>query len=190
MSSGRSSERPAHCMIHGMSRRPSRARGFAYRGCHRYFVTACTCRREPAFADASHASELATTILRVFGANAFDVLAYCIMPDHVHLLLEGLSEDADFQRAVRVWKLQAGHAWRRQHQEPLWQVGYWERVLREYDDTRAVVRYVLENPVRAGLVRRAEDYLWVGSARFTLAELAAHAGDWNPPWKGHASGQV
>ena len=172
-----------------MARRPVRVRGFAYRGLHRYFLTTCTYRRTPYFSDPRHASGLSTRISPIFREYSFDVLAYCVMPDHVHILLEGLSEEADFRKAVRVWKLRTGHAWRLSNEVPLWQIGYWERVLREDDDTRAVVRYVLQNPVRTGLVAQHGDYQWTGSARWSLNELAEHAGDWEPPWKPR-SGQV
>jgi REP-associated tyrosine transposase len=166
-----------------MARRPTRIQGFTYRGCHRYFVTTCTLQRVAHFSKPEDAGELAARIPPIFEEHSFDVLAYCVMPDHVHILLEGMSDDADFRNAVRVWKLRTGYAWRMKHQTALWQIGYWERVLREKDDARAVIRYMLENPVRAGLVARFTDYEWSGSARFTLAELAEHAGGWDPPWK-------
>jgi len=176
-------QRRQACIRDDMPRRPSRVTGFGYRGCHRYFVTTCTHLRNPYFADAQHASDLATRIAPAFAEQEFEVLAYCVMPDHVHVLIEGRSDDADFRRAVRVWKLQSGYSWRRRFEQPLWQIGYWERVLREQDDIRAIVRYVLDNPVRAGLACRAVDYPFSGSTRFTLEELAESAGDWNPPWK-------
>ena len=49
---------------------------------------------------------MAARIVPFFAKQAFDVLAYCVMPDHVHILLEGQSDEADFRRAMRVWKLQ------------------------------------------------------------------------------------
>jgi REP element-mobilizing transposase RayT len=104
------------------------------------------------------------------------------MPDHVHLLLEGATDDADLREAVRVWKQLVGHAWKSQTKAPLWQTGFHDRVLREGDDTRAVVRYLLNNPVRAGLVQNAADYRWSGSSQYTFEELAEHAGHWRPSW--------
>jgi len=126
---------------------------------------------------------MAARIVPFFAKQAFDVLAYCVMPDHVHILLEGQSDEADFRRAMRVWKLQCGYAWRMRHDVPLWQIGYFDRVLRDEDDPRAVVRYILANPVRAGLSAHVAEYPFSGSAKFSCEELAEHAGDWNPPWK-------
>ena len=65
------------------------------------------------------------------------VLAYCVMPDHVHVLLEGMTETADLRDAVARWKQRTGYIWRRCYGAQLWQPGYHDRVLREGDDTRA-----------------------------------------------------
>jgi hypothetical protein len=53
----------------------------------------------------------------------------------------------------------------------LWQEGYYERVLRNDEDTKAVTKYILENPVRPELVTIALDYLFSGSDRWSRAEL-------------------
>jgi hypothetical protein len=53
----------------------------------------------------------------------------------------------------------------------LWQEGYWEKVLRVDEDLGRVVRYVLENPVRANLARTAGDYPFTGSDIWNLADL-------------------
>jgi len=105
------------------------------------------------------------------------------MPDHVHLLLEGVSEAANLAEAIRAWKQRTGYDWTRRHGTPLWQEGFHDRVLRAEDDTAAVVRYVLENPVRAGLVAAVTDYPWIGSSRFTVEQLLTHACGWKPSWK-------
>ena len=163
-------------------RRPPRAVSFEYRGCHRYFVTAVTRERARSFSNIDFVSQVASQIAPFFEKRGFAVTAYCLMPDHVHLLLEGTTDDADLREAVRVWKQVVGYAWKSRMSVPLWQTGFYDRVLRERDDTRAVVRYLLNNPVRAGLVRAAADYQWSGSSRYTFAELAEHAGDWAPSW--------
>jgi putative transposase len=105
------------------------------------------------------------------------------MPDHLHLLLEGTSPTADFREAMRQWKQQSAYAWKARTGQPLWQTGYYERVLRESDDTRAVVAYLLRNPVRAGLVATAAAWPWIGSSRYSVADLETHAGNWKPSWR-------
>ena len=163
--------------------RPPRAKSFEYLGYCRYFVTAGTHNRRRWFADAQCARQIASQIPPFFGQLAFDVTAFCVMPDHLHLLLEGTAPDADLRDAVSRWKQRTGYDWSRRHGSQLWQPGFHDHVLRENEDTRAVVAYIIQNPVRAGLVPGAGDYEWTGSSRFTTDELAEHAGSWRPTWK-------
>ena len=163
--------------------RPPRISAFSYRGLHRYFITINTRHRTATFANSKSAREISSQIPPGFAAHHFEVLAYCVMPDHLHLILEGTSPAADLREAVRVWKQRTGYAWKRRTGAALWQSGFHDRVLREGDETHLVVRYVLQNPVRAGLVRTAREYPWLGSSRYTIEDLETHAADWKPTWK-------
>jgi len=81
------------------------------------------------------------------------------MPDHVHLVVEGVFESSDLRRLVKIAKQRVAYVFSTERRiATTWQEGYYERVLRSDDATNVVVRYVLDNPVRAGLVARAEDY--------------------------------
>lgn len=93
------------------------------------------------------------------------------MPDHLHLLVEGLRHDSDLRRLVKLAKQRSGVVYASDHYTGLWQEGYYERVLRQTDDAMSVARYILENPVRAGLVRNAQDYPFLGSDRWTIEQL-------------------
>ena len=86
------------------------------------------------------------------------------MPDHVHLVLEGCHESSDLRRFVKVAKQRVSYVFRTELGIPaVWQEGYYERVLRSEEATDVIVRYVLDNPVRAQLVTRAEDYPFSGA---------------------------
>jgi putative transposase len=163
--------------------RVPRVQGFSYRGYHRYFVTLTTNFRKRVFASDLNARALSAQIPPFFSARSFEVLAYCVMPDHLHLLLEGTAEGSDLREAVRAWKQRTGYDWKTRTGTQLWQPGFHDRVLREHHDTRSVVRYILQNPVRAGVVKTPREYPWSGSLRYTIAELQEHAGDWSPHWK-------
>lgn len=102
---------------------------------------------------------------------AFDVIAYCFMPDHLHALVEGTSPTADFREFARVFKQRSSYEWKRAHGLILWQRNYFEHVLRDDEDTVGVVRYILENPVRGNLVRRPDDYPYLGSLTMDVRAL-------------------
>ncbi len=144
--------------------RPSRLHGFDYTAFQRYHLRFGTADRRRIFTSPVVVSTAHAQILRACQAHGFALLAYCFMPDHVHLVPQGLSPDADLRRLARVAKQQSGYALRRECAlTAVWQVGYFERVLRDTEPTERVVRYVLNNPVRGGLVARTEDYPFSGA---------------------------
>jgi REP element-mobilizing transposase RayT len=93
------------------------------------------------------------------------------MPDHAHLLVEGTTAAADFRVFAARAKQRAAMSFARRYAAPLWQEGYYDRILREGDDVRRLAAYILANPVRAGLVPTPSDYPHVGSDVWTVSEL-------------------
>jgi putative transposase len=89
------------------------------------------------------------------------VLGYCLMPNHFHLVLWPLG-DGDLGTWMQ-W-LMTSHV-RRYHRHyhssgHVWQGRFKAFPIQEDDHLRAVLRYVERNPLRAGLVARAEDWPW------------------------------
>ena len=81
------------------------------------------------------------------------------MPDHVHLVLEGQTQASDLRRFVKIAKQRIAYVARTQFAvSDIWQDGYYERVVRSCEQIDKLIRYVLDNPVKAKLVERAEDY--------------------------------
>ncbi len=164
--------------------RPPRAPGFSYIGFHCYFLTICTIRRARWFEESEAAHWLTRQIPSLFEPRGFAVLAFCVMPDHVHLLLEGLTGDADLRAAVHDWKRRTGYAWKQRTGRRLWQQGFYDYVLRDPDRIAALVRYVVQNPIRAGLTQDVTRYPHAGSSSHsTIALMIEVAQDWEPPWK-------
>jgi putative transposase len=156
----------------GFTRHPGRLKTFNYLGLHRYFLTFCTDRRHQAFADREHVDLVHAQILRTSQLTAFEITAYGYMPDHLHLLIEGLEDRSDCREFISRAKQYTGYCYARLTSRRLWQRYGYERTLRDGDPTASVVRYIIENPVRAGLVRNPEEYPFSGSSRYTMAELA------------------
>jgi len=129
----------------------------AYRQGDPFLVTLCAHGRASPFLDA----RLATLVLRHLDAalesGARPVGAYCLMPDHLHVVLSG-SRDvvcwvAKFKSATTSAARRAGFVGQ------LWQRGFHDRCLSRLDDSiDSAVQYVLGNPVRKGLVARAESW--------------------------------
>ena len=142
--------------------RPPRLAGFDYLGGYRYFVTCCTLRREAIFVERALVEAVRSQILRSAELYGFVVLAYVFMPDHIHLLVQGNREDSNFRLFMRNWRKRATLKIRTMGRPAIWQESYQERVLRGEDGTTSVIAYILNNPVRAGLVEdpMAYPYGW------------------------------
>jgi putative transposase len=157
--------------------RPQRLGAFDYIGCHRYFVTFCALNRRPLFVDATLVASIQSHFLEQAARFACAILVYCFMPDHVHLLIEGLTDDAEMRAFVASAKQKSGFDFAARDGHRLSQKGYYERVVRDEEASAEIIRYILANPVRSGLVAEPAAYPFWGSGVYTrdaLIELIAH----------------
>jgi REP-associated tyrosine transposase len=153
---------PAHCPT------------FDYIGKHRYFLTFPTFERQPRFADAAAVALVLSHILRAAAALGFEAFAYCFMPDHLHLVVNGLRDNSDLKAFEKAAKQYAGYYYKQSWRMQLWQRYGHDRIIRDDPEFIDCVRYVVENPVKAGLVADARSYPFSGSGRWSLDELV----DW------------
>ena len=166
------------CSAIMITRNPGHLRTFDYRGLYRYFLTFCTNERQRIFEDHTAVDIATEQILRAAEHEQFADLAHCFMPDHLHLLVEGLSDAADCLRFIKRAKQCSGFHYSKAFGGKLWQRYGFERVLRNDEQSLAVAKYILENPVRAGLVTRPEDYPFLGSQTYPVSEILEAIGDW------------
>jgi putative transposase len=92
------------------------------------------------------------------------------MPDHVHVLLSLRSQARSLSRWVGDVKRWVTRQIAEHGLGLVWQKGFFERVLRSNEDVLITARYIVENPVRAGLIIDARDYEWGGSFEWNLWE--------------------
>jgi putative transposase len=151
--------------------RPNHLKTFDYSGLHRYFLTFCTHERRRIFVTSDVVDDLLSQIQRAADAEGFAILAYCFMPDHLHILIEGEVDHADGRRFIARAKQLSGFYYSQKFRETLWQRYGFERVLRNDEATLSVARYIVENPLRAGLVAAPAEYPFSGSTRYSLKEI-------------------
>ena len=90
------------------------------------------------------------------------VIGYCIMPDHVHLLM--CNAGSTLGNMVNGFKGRISmHVRRLDPELTPWQPGYWDHIVRKEEGLYRVLQYILLNPVRAGMVNDWWDYEWLGS---------------------------
>ena len=150
---------------------PEHLKTFDYVGLHQYFLTFCTHERHRLFEKAGAVSLVRTQIERAATALQFAVIAYCFMPDHVHLLVEGQTDESDCREFISRAKQYSGFHYQAEFGHRLWQRYGYEHVLRSDEAAVSVARYILENPVRARIVERIDGYEFSGSGVYTVAQL-------------------
>ncbi len=98
---------------------------------------------------------------KFFDEQRYDLIAYVVMPNHVHLLIK-VFNDWPLAKVIHSWKSYTAHEISKYESfnGHLWQREYWDRFIRDENHFAKVVQYIHENPVKAGLVDNAEDWRW------------------------------
>lgn len=125
-----------------------------------------------------------------FHGDRYFLHAWCIMPNHVHVLLEPRE---DLAKIVQGWKSFTSRWILRQNQrlglaipesDQLWMREYWDRYIRDAEHYRKAVDYIHQNPVKAGLCREPKDWSWSSAAPGNADVLVG------PPSTNHADEDV
>lgn len=87
--------------------------------------------------------------------------AYCLMPDHVHVLVE-VADGISAQKFARLFKQLSGYRIKQAIGDFAWQTSYYDHILRRQESILDVARYIWENPVEEGLASSWNEYPFSG----------------------------
>lgn len=128
---------------------------------HAYHLTFTVAERAPVFVDMPTGRVIAHCLNSADLLRDAKTLAWVVMPDHLHWLVQ-LGDMGELDQLVR--RIKSASARRvnemRGCSGPLWQPGYYDHLIRDDENLRDVARYIVANPLRAGLVKRVGDYPW------------------------------
>jgi len=116
-----------------------------------YALTTVAYQRRPVFQRDAVAELLIATLSRYRDAGKFQLHAFVVMPDHVHVLITPASDQA-IEKCAQLIKGGFSFAARKQVTGEIWQEGYHAHRVTDGDDLRNQVLYIVNNPVRKGLV--------------------------------------
>ncbi len=96
---------------------------------------------------------------------------YCFMPDHQHLIVTGMCGSADVWKTVVHYKQKTGF-WMSVNKPGMkWQKDFYDHIIRRESDIVTQVRYILDNPVRKGLVSSWHEYPFKGSIGCKMEDI-------------------
>jgi len=122
-----------------------------------FLLTICTVERRPIFADHRYARSVFESILAGPLACEADLLAACLMPEHLHLLL--MPTETNAIPLINRWKIFTTNLLHRLgHAGPVWQRSFHGHALRGDEAESTVALYITNNPVQRGLVTEWKRY--------------------------------
>jgi len=135
-----------------------RLRDFDYGGTYAYFITILTNNRALYFREAKVVEGVTNILNGTAISEKFNVLTYCFMPDHLHLLVVGEDDQSNLKKFTNLFKQKSGYWFKKSYNENLWHVSYYDHILRKEESMEGVAKYILGNPVRKGLVSDPREY--------------------------------
>ena len=155
-----------------------------------YFMTFITYQRREIFSSPDVRDLFFTALLKTKQYNPFDVVAYCLLPDHIHMIWQLPEKDSDFSNRVSVLKRRFSKSYTEKYglsipKDPsrskrrevtIWQRRFWEHYIRDTDDLHRHIDYIHYNPVKHGLVKRVCD--WSVSSFHDYARAGLYDLDW------------
>ena len=127
-----------------------------------FLTVRCSGDRSP-FVNPAFNGELIDALLLERRRSRCSLYAYCLMPNHLHILVAPRRDGASVLDMLRRFKGASTRiAWRFGITGRLWQPRYYDRVVRGGDAVEQVADYIMYNPVRRGLAAEPDQYGWSG----------------------------
>lgn len=127
------------------------------------FITICSYRRQTAFLTDDLNRVLIHTLRAESQRRNLDVYAYCLMPDHLHFLIRPTKDGVSVLEFTQQYKGKTTNfSWKLGWQGKLWQPRSYDHIVRRQESLIAISEYVLNNPVRRGLVQNSEEWKYSG----------------------------
>ena len=128
-----------------------------------YFFTIFTKNRKLFFHDPVLCEIFMTCLEKVKIYHPFDLVAYCILPDHIHVLLSLPQKDKNYSTIIKEIKRSVTARVREHLEHPgivVWQDRFWEHTVRDDLDMQTHFDYIHYNPVKHGYVDSVDQWKW------------------------------
>ena len=122
-----------------------------------FSIIICVKDRRPIFENTDWAEKTIVTLKTGPFGKGVKCYSYCLMPDHLHLQLS--PRNGNLIDLINGWKSYTANLLRKIGLEgSCWQRSFYDHALRKDEDIQMVAEYIVNNPVRVGLVKKWEEY--------------------------------
>jgi putative transposase len=108
----------------------------------------------------SIATLVVDSLLQGADLGRYDIGAFAVMANHVHVLLFPRILLPQLMKSLKGYTAREANRLLGRTGQPFWQRGSYDHWVRSEEEWRRIAAYIENNPIKAGLVSRAEDYRW------------------------------
>jgi putative transposase len=136
-------------------------------------VTICTDNKETIFDSGANAKIVINELLKAAIDLRFRILCYCLMPNHLHVIVSPGESALSLSKFLNIFKGRTTAVLKeRKDLRKVWQRSAFDHVIRTEEDLRAIIEYIMSNPVRKGIVEKVDDYPYSKSFDIEIQKYA------------------
>ena len=122
-------------------------------------VTICADQKKNMFNLDVNAKIIINELLKTAKDFKFRILCYCLMPDHLHVVISPGESNLSLSKFLNIFKGRTTTLFRKKKGlGKIWQRSAFDHIIRAGEDLKIIIEYIMNNPVRKGIVEKAEDY--------------------------------
>jgi len=124
-----------------------------------YFATLCARDKKDVFLHEGLAGVVVESLIWCRENGRFRIYAYCLMPDHLHMAVSPYDYCPCLSDSIGAFKSHTTReSWRLGFSGQLWQRSWYDHIARRGEDIGAICAYILQNPVRKGLISENDEW--------------------------------
>jgi putative transposase len=140
-----------------------RLKGFDYSLPYVYFITICTFEKRNIFLNDRLNRKIINCLFRERDRLDIKLYVYCLMPDHIHLLIQPKNKGVDISKFIGLFKSKTDSICRDFGFEgKIWQSRFYDHIVRKKENLSDIMQYILNNPVRKNLAEEWDNYPYSG----------------------------
>jgi len=122
-------------------------------------VTICTENKRNLFNSEESARIVINELLKTAKDLGFRILCYCLMPDHIHVIVSPGESTFPLSKFLNIFKGRSTRVFKdKEKLRRIWQRSAFDHIIRTEENLKAVIEYMMNNPVRKGILEKADEY--------------------------------
>ena len=142
-----------------------------YKGTSSIAITMCIKDRVSIFANPKVVEVFVGFLKEITEKYPCKIPVYCFMPDHLHIMITGTDDAVDLLKVLTGFKQQTGFWFSKNKTGARWQKDFFGHVIKKDESLPRNIKYILDNPVRKGIVTDWQEYPYKGAIGYNLEDI-------------------